>query len=167
MNEGTDEEKEELKQALSNARKQSSIPTLAGQLGTNVALYGVSSKAMQAIPAISNLTGKMGNAVGKKAGEVANLGGQYLFDKGAISAGSKILGANIGKGIANSTANILGDTILDVALDTVPATIENVKSGMSVGDRFLLIRIILCGRNCEYFLEWETKKIENSIIKDT
>lgn len=134
MNEGTDEEKEELKQALSNARKQSPIPTLAGQLGTNVALYGVGSKAMQAIPAISNLTGKMGNAVGKKAGEVANLGGQYLFDKGAISAGSKILGANIGKGIANSTANILGDTILDVALDTVPATIENVKSGMSVGE---------------------------------
>lgn len=134
MNEGTDEEKEELKQALSNARKQSSIPTLAGQLGTNVALYGVGSKAMQAIPAISNLTGKMGNAVGKKAGEVANLGGQYLFDKGAISAGSKILGANIGKGIANSTANILGDTILDVALDTVPTTIENVKSGMSVGE---------------------------------
>lgn len=130
----TDEEKEELKQALSNARKQSPIPTLAGQLGTNVALYGVGSKAMQAIPAISNLTGKMGNAVGKKAGEVANLGGQYLFDKGAISAGSKILGANIGKGIANSTANILGDTILDVALDTVPTTIENVKSGMSVGE---------------------------------
>lgn len=130
----TDEEKEELKQALSNARKQSPIPTLAGQLGTNVALYGVGSKAMQAIPAISNLTGKMGNAVGKKAGEVANLGGQYLFDKGAISAGSKILGANIGKGIANSTANILGDTILDVSLDTVPTTIENVKSGMSVGE---------------------------------
>ena len=93
MNEGTDEEKEELKQALSNARKQSSIPTLAGQLGTNVALYGVGSKAMQAIPAISNLTGKMGNAVGKKAGEVAKEAGKNIGTNLAFNVGGEVLGA--------------------------------------------------------------------------
>lgn len=66
--------------------------------------YGLGSKAMQAIPAVGKLTGSAGKGVAKLVG-----GGDKL---------------------AQSAANVMGDTMLDVALDTVPSAVRDAKNGV-------------------------------------
>lgn len=107
---GTDAEGEEierLKEGRSNAYTQDILATGAGALAGQMANYNIGSKVAQSIPVLQKASGAIGQGVEKLTKS-----------------------AKLGKG----AQNIFGDMMLDVALDTVPTTIENAQSGMDAGD---------------------------------
>lgn len=85
-----------------------------GLIGGNLMLYKGGAEVAKGIPVLNNLTTKAGT-------EVASLLG----------------GGRKAQALGNSVSNILGDTALDVALDTIPTTIDNVQSGKVTKDTAL------------------------------
>jgi hypothetical protein len=78
-----------------------------------------------------------GANIGTNIGETL-IGMEFLQGMGLIGEGGKITNAvsKVIKNpkIANSVSDVLGDMTLDVALETVPTTIHNARSGMEAED---------------------------------
>lgn len=86
---------------------QNPVVSTAGNVAGTLAQYGAGSQLMQSIPAVANMTGKAGQALSKLP--VLNKVG------------------------AESIANVLGDTMLDVGLDTLPRVVSDVQNGKNAG----------------------------------
>ena len=100
--------KNSLQENRQDVKTQNNKAVIAGNLAGQTAKYALGSKVMQGVP-----------VVGKATQEAAKVL-------------SKIPVLN--KVGADHIANVLGDTVLDVALDTVPRTIDNIASGKSASD---------------------------------
>lgn len=100
--------KNSLQENRQDVKAQNNKAVIAGNLAGQTAKYALGSKVMQGVP-----------VVGKATQEAAKVL-------------SKIPVLN--KVGADHIANVLGDTVLDVALDTVPRTIDNIASGKSASD---------------------------------
>lgn len=89
-----------------NTRKQNPVAYTAANIGTNIGEYALGTKALEAL-----------GVLGK--------GGKLTQGVSKVVKNPKL---------ASSVANVLGDTSLDVALDTVPSAVENAQSGMNGAD---------------------------------
>lgn len=81
---------------------------IAGNVAGKLSQYALGSQLMQSVPIVAKATGKVGESLSKLP-VLNKVGSQHI-------------------------ANVLGDTALDVALDTVPTTIDNATSGKSAKD---------------------------------
>lgn len=100
------------------SKTQNPVASGVGNMAGTLTGYMAGSEAMKNIPAVAGVTGKAGGAVGKGA------------EKGLSAIGFK--GAQkAGQAIGQGASNVLGDTMLDVALDTVPNALDDAKSGLS------------------------------------
>lgn len=92
---------------MQNAQTQNPLAYGGGYLGGTMAEYALGSKLMTSLPVAGQALGKAGESL------------------------SKI--PVLGKVGADHITNVLGDTTLDVALDTIPQLVSNVKDGKTVG----------------------------------
>ena len=87
------------------------------------------------MPGVCTATNKAGQAIGKgseKALGTLGLGMADAGSKGVANIGTKLLSGGAqraGQAIGNSASNIIGDSLVDVALDTVPNALNDAKSG--------------------------------------
>ena len=81
---------------------------IAGNVTGKLSQYAFGSQLMQSVPIVAKATGKAGESLAKLP-VLNKVGSQHI-------------------------ANVLGDTALDAALDTVPTTIDNATSGKSAKD---------------------------------
>ena len=123
-----------------NAYTQQPIVTSGGKLAGSMAEYAIGSKLIGALPGIGSATQKAGQAIGKGAEKTLGTLGLGMADagsKGVANIGTKLLSGGAqraGQAIGNSASNIIGDSLVDVALDTVPNALNDAKSGASVKD---------------------------------
>ena len=108
-----------MEQMTDNAYIQQPVVTTAGKLTGSIAEFAIFSKLIQLIPGV---------------GAAAEKGGQLVGDtiKGLMNK-LKIKGAEeAGKLVTTKATEILSDTTVDIALDTVPNLTENIKNGLPV-----------------------------------
>ena len=123
-----------------NAYTQQPIVTSGGKLAGSMAEYAIGSKLIGALPGIGSATQKAGQAIGKGAEKTLGTLGLGMADagsKGVANIGTKLLSGGAqraGQAIGNSASNIIGDSLVDVALDTVPNALNDAKSGASGKD---------------------------------
>lgn len=123
-----------------NAYTQQPIVTSGGKLAGSMAEYAIGSKVIGALPGIGSATQKAGQAIGKGAEKTLGTLGLGMADagsKGVANIGTKLLSGGAqraGQAIGNSASNIIGDSLVDVALDTVPNALNDAKSGASGKD---------------------------------
>lgn len=122
-------------QMTENAYTQQPLVTSGGKLAGSMAEYAIGSKVIGALPGIGGATQKAGQAIGKgteKALGTLGLGMVDAGSQGVANLGAKILSGGAktaGQAVGNSAANIIGDSLVDVALDTVPNALNDAKSG--------------------------------------
>ncbi len=122
-------------QMTENAYTQQPIVTSGGKLAGSMAEYAIGSKVIGALPGIGGATQKAGQAIGKGAEKALGTLGLGMADagsKGVANIGTKLLSGGAqraGQAIGNSASNIIGDSLVDVALDTVPNALNDAKSG--------------------------------------
>ncbi len=97
---------------------QHPVASGVGNLAGNLSGYMAGSEIMQSVPAVANLTGKAGQVVGR--------GAQAGLNKLGVASAEKI-----GQAIGTGAANVLSDTTVDVALDTIPHAVEDARNGLS------------------------------------
>ena len=120
-----------------NAYTQQPLVTSGGKLAGSMAEYAIGSKVIGALPGIGSATQKAGQAIGKGAEKTLGTLGLGMADagsKGVANIGTKLLSGGAqkaGQAIGNSASNIIGDSLVDVALDTVPNALNDAKSGAS------------------------------------
>ena len=123
-----------------NAYTQQPLVTSGGKLAGSMAEYAIGSKVIGALPGIGSATQKAGQAIGKGAEKTLGTLGLGMADagsKGVANIGTKLLSGGAqraGQAIGNSASNIIGDSLVDVALDTVPNALNDAKSGASGKD---------------------------------
>lgn len=122
-------------QMTENAYTQQPLVTSGGKLAGSMAEYAIGSKLINALPGVGAATQKAGQAIGKgteKAIGTLGLGMVDAGSQGVANLGAKILSGGAktaGQAVGNSAANIIGDSLVDVALDTVPNALNDSKSG--------------------------------------
>lgn len=122
-------------QMTENAYTQQPIVTSGGKLAGSMAEYAIGSKVIGALPGVGTATNKAGQAIGKGAEKALGTLGLGMTDagsKGVANLGTKLLSGGAqkaGQAIGNSASNIIGDSLVDVALDTVPNALNDAKSG--------------------------------------
>lgn len=122
-------------QMTENAYTQQPIVTSGGKLAGSMAEYAIGSKVIGALPGIGSATHKAGQAIGRGAEKTLGTLGLGMADagsKGVANFGTKLLSGGAqraGQAIGNSAANIIGDSLVDVALDTVPNALNDAKNG--------------------------------------
>lgn len=127
-------------QMTENAYTQQPLVTSGGKLAGSMAEYAIGSKVIGALPGIGSATQKAGQAIGKGAEKTLGTLGLGMADagsKGVANIGTKLLSGGAqkaGQAIGNSASNIIGDSLVDVALDTVPNALNDAKSGASGKD---------------------------------
>lgn len=120
---------------IENAYTQQPIVTSGGKLAGSMAEYAIGSKVIGALPGVGGATQKAGQAIGKGAENALGTLGLGMADagsKGVANIGTKLLSGGAqraGQAIGNSASNIIGDSLVDVALDTVPNALNDAKSG--------------------------------------
>ena len=120
---------------IENAYTQQPIVTSGGKLAGSMAEYAIGSKVIGALPGVGTATNKAGQAIGKGAEKALGTLGLGMADagsKGVANLGTKLLSGGAqraGQAIGNSASNIIGDSLVDVALDTVPNALNDAKSG--------------------------------------
>ena len=120
---------------IENAYTQQPIVTSGGKLAGSMAEYAIGSKVIGALPGVGTATNKAGQAIGKGAEKALGTLGLGMADagsKGVANLGAKLLSGGAqraGQAIGNSASNIIGDSLVDVALDTVPNALNDAKSG--------------------------------------
>lgn len=120
---------------IENAYTQQPIVTSGGKLAGSMAEYAIGSKVIGALPGVGTATNKAGQAIGKGAEKALGTLGLGMADagsKGVANIGTKLLSGGAqraGQAIGNSASNIIGDSLVDVALDTVPNALNDAKSG--------------------------------------
>lgn len=120
---------------IENAYTQQPIVTSGGKLAGSMAEYAIGSKVIGALPGVGTATNKAGQAIGKGAEKALGTLGIGMTDagsKGVANIGTKLLSGGAqraGQAIGNSASNIIGDSLVDVALDTVPNALNDAKSG--------------------------------------
>lgn len=120
---------------IENAYTQQPIVTSGGKLAGSMAEYAIGSKVIGALPGVGGATQKAGQAIGKGAEKALGTLGLGMADagsKGVANLGTKLLSGGAqraGQAIGNSASNIIGDSLVDVALDTVPNALNDAKSG--------------------------------------
>ena len=125
------------KRMIENAYTQQPLVTSGGKLAGSMAEYAIGSKVIGALPGIGSATQKAGQAIGKGAEKTLGTLGLGMADagsKGVANLGTKLLSGGAqraGQAIGNSSANIIGDSLVDVALDTVPNALNDAKNGAS------------------------------------
>ena len=125
---------------IENAYTQQPLVTSGGKLAGSMAEYAIGSKVIGALPGIGSATQKAGQAIGKGAEKTLGTLGLGMADagsKGVANIGTKLLSGGAqraGQAIGNSASNIIGDSLVDVALDTVPNALNDAKSGASGKD---------------------------------
>ena len=125
------------KRMIENAYTQQPLVTSGGKLAGSMAEYAIGSKVIGALPGIGSATQKAGQAIGKGAEKTLGTLGLGMADagsKGVANIGTKLLSGGAqkaGQAIGNSASNIIGDSLVDVALDTVPNALNDAKSGAS------------------------------------
>lgn len=125
------------KRMTENAYTQQPLVTSGGKLAGSMAEYAIGSKVIGALPGIGSATQKAGQAIGKGAEKTLGTLGLGMADagsKGVANLGTKLLSGGAhraGQAIGNSAANVLGDSLVDVALDTVPNALNDAKNGAS------------------------------------
>ena len=123
------------KRMIENAYTQQPLVTSGGKLAGSMAEYAIGSKLIGALPGIGSATQKAGQAIGKGAEKTLGTLGLGMADagsKGVANIGTKLLSGGAqraGQAIGNSASNIIGDSLVDVALDTVPNALNDAKSG--------------------------------------
>lgn len=130
------EESDELtRRMIENAYTQQPLVTSGGKLAGSMAEYAIGSKVIGALPGVGTATNKAGQAIGKGAEKALGTLGLGMADagsKGVANLGTKLLSGGAqraGQAIGNSASNIIGDSLVDVALDTVPNALNDAKSG--------------------------------------
>ena len=108
-----------MEQMTDNAYIQQPVVTTAGKLTGSVAEFAIFSKLIQLIPGVGAAAEKGGQLVGNTITSLMN----KLKIKGAEEAG---------KLVTTKATEILSDTTVDIALDTVPNLTENIKNGLPV-----------------------------------
>ena len=122
---------------IENAYTQQPIVTSGGKLAGAITEYAIGSKVIGALPGVGTATNKAGQAIGKGAEKTLGTLGLGMADagsKGVANIGTKLLSGGAqkaGQAIGNSASNIIGDSLVDVALDTVPNALNDAKSGAS------------------------------------
>lgn len=120
---------------IENAYTQQPIVTSGGKLAGAITEYAIGSKVIGALPGVGTATNKAGQAIGKGAEKALGTLGLGMADagsKGVANLGTKLLSGGAqraGQAIGNSASNIIGDSLVDVALDTVPNALNDAKSG--------------------------------------
>lgn len=120
---------------IENAYTQQPIVTSGGKLAGAITEYAIGSKVIGALPGVGTATNKAGQAIGKGAEKALGTLGLGMADagsKGVANIGTKLLSGGAqraGQAIGNSASNIIGDSLVDVALDTVPNALNDAKSG--------------------------------------
>ena len=128
------------KRMIENAYTQQPLVTSGGKLAGSMAEYAIGSKVIGALPGVGTATNKAGQAIGKGAEKAIGTLGLGMADagsKGVANIGTKLLSGGAqkaGQAIGNSASNIIGDSLVDVALDTVPNALNDAKSGASGKD---------------------------------
>lgn len=122
-------------QMTENAYTQQPLVTSGGKLAGSMAEYAIGSKVIGALPGVGTATNKAGQSIGKGAEKALGTLGLGMADagsKGVANLGAKLLSGGAqraGQAIGNSASNIIGDSLVDVALDTVPNALNDAKSG--------------------------------------
>ena len=120
---------------IENAYTQQPIVTSGGKLAGAITEYAIGSKVIGALPGVGTATNKAGQTIGKGAEKALGTLGLGMADagsKGVANIGTKLLSGGAqraGQAIGNSASNIIGDSLVDVALDTVPNALNDAKSG--------------------------------------
>ena len=120
---------------IENAYTQQPIVTSGGKLAGSITEYAIGSKVIGALPGVGTATNKAGQAIGKGAEKALGTLGLGMADagsKGVANLGTKLLSGGAqraGQAIGNSASNIIGDSLVDVALDTVPNALNDAKNG--------------------------------------
>ena len=120
---------------IENAYTQQPIVTSGGKLAGAITEYAIGSKVIGALPGVGTATNKAGQAIGKGAEKALGTLGLGMADagsKGVANLGTKLLSGGAqraGQAIGNSASNIIGDSLVDVALDTVPNALNDAKNG--------------------------------------
>ena len=120
---------------IENAYTQQPIVTSGGKLAGAITEYAIGSKVIGALPGVGTATNKAGQAIGKGAEKAIGTLGLGMADsgsKGVANIGTKLLSGGAqraGQAIGNSASNIIGDSLVDVALDTVPNALNDAKNG--------------------------------------
>ena len=115
---------------------QSPVASAYGEVTGNVLEYWIGAELMKKIPGVNAAVAKIGNAAGKGTEKALNAAGLAMVDlggKGAGNLGTKLLAGGaekIGAAVGRSTANIVGDLILDTTLDTIPNAAGDAADGL-------------------------------------